>query len=42
MKTTGRASWKKPVIKLQTTTTDTKNVQTKTKGCSTCNKRKNK
>lgn len=37
---TGKNVWKKPVIKLGTTTTTTK--ITKSKGCSSCNKRKNK
>lgn len=37
-----RKDWRKPVTKLQTVNTNgTKKVTTKTKGCSSCSKRKN-
>ena len=37
---TGKNTWKKPVIKLDNKTSTTKT--TKSGGCSSCNKRKNK
>ena len=39
-KSTGKNTWKKPVIKLGGTTTT--KTTTKSGGCSSCNKRKNK